>query len=120
MIYRRKSYKLDPVKVETFNQFFNEYLLPAQLKYGARLVGRWMTDPDETNTVEIFAIWEYDSLELYQDIEHKIKSDKEHVSRVQQRFNELGREYVNTFFKEHAKEQIIVTTVSRDKTILKG
>jgi hypothetical protein len=116
MIYRRKTYKLAHHNVEVFNAFFNELLLPAQLKYGARLVGRWMTNADENETVEVFAMWEYDSIEDYQEIESKIRSNKEHVERVQRRLDELDR---NTFFKEPIKEELVNTTVSRDKTILK-
>ncbi|WP_248139011.1 hypothetical protein [Bacillus infantis] len=55
MIYRRKSYKVDESIVEDFNLHFNQTLLPAQLKYGSRLVGRWMGQPAE-GAVEIFAI----------------------------------------------------------------
>ena len=39
MIYRRKTYIVEPSFIEEFNQLFNEILLPSQLKYGARLMG---------------------------------------------------------------------------------
>jgi 8-oxo-dGTP diphosphatase len=54
MIYRRKVYKLIPERFEEFNAFFHTYLLPNQLKHGARLIGRWVTE--EKN--EIMAIWD--------------------------------------------------------------
>jgi len=47
MIYRRKTYIVEPSFIEEFNQLFNEILLPSQLKYGARLIGRWMFDKDD-------------------------------------------------------------------------
>jgi hypothetical protein len=49
--------------IDAFNTFFLNYLLPNQMKHGARLIGRWQT---ETNRV--VAIWEYDSHEAYQRI----------------------------------------------------
>jgi len=55
MIYRRKTYIVDPSFVEDFNVLFNDILLPSQLKYEARLIGRWMINKDEERT-EVFAL----------------------------------------------------------------
>jgi hypothetical protein len=100
-----------------FNEHFNQTLLPAQLIYGSRLVGRWATE-EKDGVVEIFAIWEYGSYEDYEKIESQVKSDKEHVDRVQAWFDKIGREKLKTFFKEKIKEEFIETTVQRKKTIL--
>ena len=117
MIYRRKTYIIEPSFIEEFNALFNDILLPSQLKYGARLIGRWMIIKDEENT-EVFALWEYDSFQEYEEIETKIKQDEEHVKRVQKRFDEIGREKIKKVLKEDIKQEFIESTVSRDKTIL--
>lgn len=64
MFYRRKYYIVKNEFVEIFNTHFNETNLPNQMRHGARLLGRWMTPNSET-TIEVFAIWEYDSYEKY-------------------------------------------------------
>ncbi|WP_237087922.1 NIPSNAP family protein [Paenibacillus crassostreae] len=92
-------------------------LLPSQLKYGARLIGRWLIDKDEKNT-EVFAMWEYDSYEDYERIESQIKSDKEHVMKVQKRFDQIGRERLKQVLKEDIKQEFVKSTVTREKTIL--
>jgi len=118
MIYRRKTYIVDPSFVEEFNVLFNDILLPSQLKYGARLIGKWMMNKDEERT-EVFALWEYDSFQQYEEIETNIKSDEEHVKRVQQRLDEIGRNRLKRVLKEEIKQEFIESTVLRDKTILK-
>jgi len=95
MIYRRKTYIVDPSFVEDFNVLFNDILLPSQLKYEARLIGRWMINKDEERT-EVFALW-----------------------RVQQRLDEIGRNRLKRVLKEEIKQEFIESTVLRDKTILK-
>lgn len=117
VIYRRKTYKIDPQIVLDFNEHFNQTLLPAQLKYGSRLVGRWSTEEID-GVVEVFAIWEYDSYEDYEKIESQVKSDEEHVKRVQAWFDKIGRENIRRFIKDKTKEEFIETTVPREKTIL--
>ncbi|WP_440118982.1 NIPSNAP family protein [Paenibacillus sp. QZ-Y1] len=118
MIYRRKTYIVASSFVEEFNALFNDILLPSQLKYGSRLIGRWHTPMDE-NTSEIFAMWEYDTVEQYEEIEKKIKSDHEHVMRVQERFDLIGRHRYKDVFREEMKQQFFTSTVDRDQTILK-
>lgn len=117
MIYRRKTYIVANSIVDEFNSLFNDVLLPSQLKYGARLIGRWQTTLNE-DTSEIFAMWEYDSLEQYDEIENKIKSDEEHISTVQKRFDSIGRNRLKEALQD-IKQEFFTTTVDRGKTILK-
>jgi hypothetical protein len=65
-----RIYQAVPENLPVFHQFFNEYLLPVQLKHGARLVGRW-----ETEDSRIVAIWEYDSLVSYEEIQAAVRDD---------------------------------------------
>ncbi|MCT2536236.1 NIPSNAP family protein [Aquibacillus koreensis] len=117
MNYRRKMYKVAPSILDEFNKHFNQTLLPTQLKYGARLVGRWMTKEND-GVIDIFAIWEYDSYEDYEIIENKVKSDEEHVKRVQKWFQKMGgREKLKEVFFS-IEQDFIETTVPLDKTIL--
>ncbi|MNJ62048.1 hypothetical protein D3C77_578680 [compost metagenome] len=119
MIYRRKTYIVESSFVEEFNALFNDILLPSQLKYGARLIGRWHLEVDK-DTSEIFALWEYDSFEQYEEIEKKIKADEEHVKRVQERFDQIGRERFKEVLKQEINQEFITSTVDRSKTILKA
>lgn len=111
MFYRRKSYLVKAAFVETFNRHFNETNLPNQLEHGSRLVGRWMK-ANEDDTVEVFAIWEYDSYEHYREIESQIRSNPEHIQRVQDWYEKHGgKAYV---FKEwilKVKNEEIESTV---------
>lgn len=91
MLYRRKTYKITPDKLETFNHFFQHYLLPNQLKYGAKLVGRWVTESKD----EIFAIWEYIDLEHYHKIEENIRKDDLHYL-AQEKRKELGELFLES------------------------
>ncbi|WP_245208743.1 hypothetical protein [Gottfriedia endophytica] len=52
MIYRRKTYKIKPEKLNEFNDFFHTYLYPKQITHGAKLVGRWVNEAKD----EILAI----------------------------------------------------------------
>ncbi|MCJ7840716.1 NIPSNAP family protein [Lederbergia sp. NSJ-179] len=112
MIYRRKRYKVKPKIVTEFNQHFNHTLLPTQLKYGARLVGRWMSQEKE-NEVEIMAIWEYDSMEEYEKIEQKVRSDQAHVARVQGWYEKMGgRENLKDVFLKIEQDFLESTVTS--------
>lgn len=101
MFYRRKFYTVKSDFVEVFNTHFNHTNLPSQLKYGSRLIGRWMKE-NKNHTVEIFAIWEYDSYEDYVEIENNVRSDEAHVKRVRDWYEKYGgREFV---YKEYILE----------------
>lgn len=74
MIYRKKTYTINPDGLEVFNEFFHTYLLPNQWKNGSNLVGRWVNE-DKT---EVTAIWEYKSMEEYERIEDRVRQDDLH------------------------------------------
>lgn len=109
MFYRRKFYIVKSEFVEIFNNHFNNTNLPNQLKHGSRLIGRWMKDNND-GTVEIFAIWEYNSYEEYIEIESKIRSDKNHVNRINNWYEKYGgKENVKEYLLETRNEELIST-----------
>ncbi|WP_078059899.1 NUDIX hydrolase [Gracilibacillus timonensis] len=71
MIYRKRTYKINADKYESFNNYFHSYLLPNQMKNGAKLAGRWTNI--EKNKVE--AMWEYKDMDDYYAIQQKVKDD---------------------------------------------
>jgi predicted Ser/Thr protein kinase len=64
-------------------------------------------------------MWEYDTFEQYEEIEKRIKSDTEHVKRVQERFDQIGRHRYKEVFREEIRQAFFTSTVDRKKTILK-
>jgi len=61
-------------------------------------------------TVEIFAIWEYNSYEEYIEIESKIRSDKNHVNRINNWYEKYGgKENVKEYLLETRNEELIST-----------
>lgn len=91
MIYRRKTYRIRPNRLEDFNQFFHSYLYPNQLKHGANLVGRWVNESKD----EIVAIWKYESMEQYETIESMIKKSELHQKAKERRL-ELGELFIES------------------------
>jgi 8-oxo-dGTP diphosphatase len=91
MIFRRKTYKVKPEKLEEFNWFFHKYLYPNQMKHGAKLIGRWVNDSKD----EILAIWEYRDIEHYENIEKMIKKSDIHQTAKEKRM-ELGDLYIES------------------------
>src|SRR3954447_21929333 len=70
MIYRIRRYVAVAESLPAFHEFFTSYLLPVQLRHGARLVGRW-----ETEDHEVIAVWEYDDVAAYERIADAVASD---------------------------------------------
>ncbi|BCB04046.1 NIPSNAP family protein [Bacillus sp. KH172YL63] len=117
MIYRRKMYQISPTILEDFNLHFNKTLLLTQLKYGSRLVGRWMTE-ERDGKVEVFAIWEYDSYEAYEEIEGNVRSDEAHMKRVHAWFEKMGgRENLKSVFNSIDQDFIQSTVTSQDPSL---
>ncbi|MED0960685.1 NIPSNAP family protein [Bacillus paramycoides] len=110
MFYRRKYYIVKNKFLEIFNDHFNNTNLPNQIEYGSRLIGRWMKDNND-GTTEVFAIWEYDSYEDYEEIETKIRSDEIHVKRIHDWYEKYGgREYVlQEYILEMKNEELLYT-----------
>jgi NIPSNAP len=74
-----RSYQAVTENLAVFHDFFRGYLLPVQLRHGARLVGRW-----ETEDGRVVAIWEYDDRAAYERIEAAVRADPD--SRRAQRY----------------------------------
>ena len=70
MIYRMRIYQTVHANLPMFHQFFLTYLLPVQLRHGARLVGRW-----EVEDGRVVAVWEYDDRQAYERIEAAVRAD---------------------------------------------
>lgn len=70
LMYRMRTYRAVPENLPVFHAFFRDWLLPVQLRHGARLVGRW-----ETENHRVVAVWEYDSREAYERIDAAVRAD---------------------------------------------
>jgi hypothetical protein len=71
MLFRYRHYCVVPGKITLFNDFFQEWLLPIQLRHGAQLVGRWQTEDGS----EIVALWAYASMEAYRAIGREVERE---------------------------------------------
>ena len=65
-----RIYQAVPENRRAFHDFFRRFLLPVQLRHGARLVGRWETDDGR-----VVAIWEYDDRVAYERIDAAVRAD---------------------------------------------
>ncbi len=70
MLYRMRIYRAVPENLAAFHEFFRDYLLPVQLRHGARLIGRWQTDDSR-----VVAVWEYDDRQAYERIDAAVRAD---------------------------------------------
>ena len=70
-----RIYRAIEENIEIFNKFFNERLLPVQLRHGARIVGRW-----QTSDFRIVAVWEYDSQAAYKSIQAQVRVDSDSIA----------------------------------------
>ncbi|WP_454190904.1 NIPSNAP family protein [Paenibacillus sp. Marseille-Q7038] len=111
MFYRRKFYIVNNDFVDILNKHFIETNLPNQLSNGARLVGRWMAPNSETTT-EIFAIWEYDSYEKYEEIERNVRCNSEHMKKINDWYERHGgRERIYKECVIQVKNEAIISTL---------
>ena len=90
MIYRMRIYQAVEHNLPKFHVFFRDFLLPIQLRYGARLVGRW-----ETEDQRVVAIWEYDDTAAYERIAQAVRDDPASAVALQHResLGDLYTEY---------------------------
>ncbi|GKU80800.1 NUDIX domain-containing protein [Niallia sp. NCCP-28] len=90
MFYMREVYRILPNQLNKFNDFFHKYLLPNQLKNGAKLMGRWTTELQD----EIIAIWEYPNYEEYLKIEDRVVKDEMH-KRLKTQQHQDGKMFID-------------------------
>ncbi len=102
MLYRMRTYRAVPEHLDAFNEFFHSRLLPVQLRHGARLVGRWVTEDGR-----IVAIWEYDDRESYERIEAAVRQDPDSAAAQQFRHHSLPRLF------DQQEEVFMTKTVAR-------
>ena len=89
-------------------------VLQDQIKHGARLIGRWMK-ANSDDTVEIFAIWEYDSHEAYARIELDVAADEAHSIRIRDWYEKNGgRERVYQDYILEVKNEFLESTLRVD------
>jgi len=109
MIYKRYTYQIRPEQYEPCTRFFHEYILPAQLGHGARLIGRYAT----TTRDEITSIWEYDSYEDYEritenvyasELYHMASQRKEELSPL---FEDLKEDFIESTGDYHFTKHIV-------------
>lgn len=72
MFCRREIHKVCNGRLKEFNQYFEEYVKPNQLKNGAKLIGRWLT-ADEN---EVLTMWHYQSFDDFLKIEERVIKDQ--------------------------------------------
>ncbi|MCA1053687.1 NIPSNAP family protein [Rossellomorea aquimaris] len=91
MVYRVRTYRINPQQLERFTTYFHEYLLPNQIRFGSRLIGRWVNE----SKTSITAIWLYENKNQYHEIENKIKRTNLH-KQAQQRKKDLEPLFLST------------------------
>jgi hypothetical protein len=75
-----RSYETVRENLPLFHEFFRTYLLPVQLRHGARLIGRW-----EAEDGRVIAVWEYDDRAAYERIEAAVRTDPDSTRARQHR-----------------------------------
>lgn len=88
MFYRRETYRVLPEKMDGFNEYFHKFVLPNQVKNGAKLIGRWVTGGND----EIVVMWEYPSFEEYLKIEERVLKD-DMYKRAMEQLQQVGTLY---------------------------
>jgi 8-oxo-dGTP diphosphatase len=91
VIFRLRTYTIEPGELESFNAFFLERLLPVQLRHGARLVGRFQSE----ELSRVYALWVYEDREAYLEIDRRVREDPDSGSardyRAAARLTQLDR-----------------------------
>ena len=59
---------------------------------------------NKNGTSEVFAIWEYDSYEQYNEIESKIRSDERHIKGIHEWYENHGGERI-CFTGVHSRDE---------------
>lgn len=108
MVFRYRAYQVAPGKLEAFNAFFLNRLLPVQRRHGAKLVGRWQSPDGE----QLVAIWAYESMEAYSTIQARVRNDPDSLAAQSYR-----HEHLNPLFTA-TQEWFMTSTVPLEVTEL--
>jgi NIPSNAP protein len=97
VIYRMRTYQAETDRLDDFHKYFRQWLLPVQVRHGARLVGRWETDDGR-----VVAIWGYDSRERYELVDSAVRADpdaalaREHRAALGRLFTEVEETFMRS------------------------
>jgi 8-oxo-dGTP diphosphatase len=80
MIFKRKTYKIKPDKLNEINHFFHTNVYPVHVKNGAKLIGRWMNETED----EIIVIWEYSSMDHFERIENILQNSEQYKAGIKE------------------------------------
>ena len=92
MVFRCRQYDVTPGKLDAFNTFFRDRLLPVQLRHGAQLVGRWQSE----DGTQILAVWAYRDNASADAISEAVASDADAVDAQRHRHAELEPLFTST------------------------
>ena len=110
MLYRYRIYDTVPGQAAAFTDFFLAHLLPVQLRHGARLVGRWLTD----DGARVIAIWEYDSEESFKAIDQAVRTVPDSLVAQNRRSEALPEMF--TSVEEGFMHSTVLPAVARPET----
>ncbi|WP_077211637.1 NUDIX hydrolase [Bacillus dakarensis] len=90
MFYRRETFQIHPKNMNEHIKFFDENILPVQIKSGAKLVGSWVTDDRSEHAV----FWEYPSEEEYIKIDKRVKNDPMFLQKYEGLYSDYRQEFL--------------------------
>lgn len=112
MFYRKETYRVRPEKLNVLNKYFHEFVLPNQVKNGARLIGRWVTKGND----EVTVMWEYQSLEEYIKIEERVLKDEmykcaqEQLRKIGPLYEDFSQDFLKSTGIYHSPKQSVTVS----------
>lgn len=80
MIYRMRTYRAIPEKLEAFHRYFHDRLQPIYARHGIVTVGRW-----ELEGARVVAIFEYASRDEYERLTAAVNADPQMIAALEYR-----------------------------------
>jgi hypothetical protein len=107
-LFRQRHYRVVPGKIDRFNRFFHDWLLPIQQRHGAIPIGRWQTE----DGAEVIALWAYAGRARYRAIEAAVRADPASRAAQEHRQRHLEPLLLNT------EQRFLTSTVPLGLTAL--
>jgi 8-oxo-dGTP diphosphatase len=119
MFCRREIHKICNGKMKEFNQYFEEYVKPNQLKNGAKLIGRWLT-ADEN---EVLTMWHYQSFDDFLKIEERVikaqlnQQAEAQLLKLGKLYSEYRQDFLTSSGTDHQSAQNVTVSgyITNDK-----